>query len=88
MVKREITASNLEIEQAGGPSFADGPHRDYASFLRGSEAERRLLKERIAEADKGVFISADAMHRWIESWGTENELPPPEPDVFLKPHRS
>ncbi len=36
----------------------------------------------IAEADKGVFISGKAMHRWIESWGTENELPPPEPDIF------
>ncbi|MBA3446045.1 MAG: CopG family transcriptional regulator [Pseudaminobacter sp.] len=56
--------------------------------MRSSEAERRVLKERIAEADKGVFISAEAMDRWIESWGTENELPPPEPDVFLKPRRS
>lgn len=88
MVKRESTVSDLKIEQAGDQSFADGRHRDYASFLRNSAAERRLLKERIAEADKGVFISAEAMHRWIESWGTENELPPPEPDVFLKPRRS
>ena len=46
------------------------------------------VEERIAEADKGVFISSEAMLHWIESWGTENELPPPEPDVFLKPHRS
>jgi hypothetical protein len=88
MVRRESTTSGLETEQAGDPSFANGPHRDYASYLRSSEAERRLLKERIAEADKGVFISAAAMHRWIESWGTDNELPPPEPDVFLKPRRS
>ncbi|MEO3997110.1 hypothetical protein [Mesorhizobium sp. CAU 1732] len=78
----------MEIEKAEAASFADEKHRDYASFLRGSETERRLLKERIAEADKGVFISAEAMHRWIESWGTENELQPPEPDVFLKPRRS
>lgn len=55
-------------------------------------AIQNLLEEReyfyeqmdlaIAEADKGVFISGEAMHRWIESWGTENELPPPEPDIF------
>ena len=88
MARRDSTVSDLKIEQADDPSFADGPHRDYASFLRRSEAERRLLKERIEEADKGVFISAEAMHRWIESWGTEKELPPPEPDVFLKPRRS
>ncbi|MBN9242377.1 MAG: hypothetical protein J0I98_06245 [Mesorhizobium sp.] len=88
MARRESTVSHLETRQEGDPSFADGPHGDYASFLKRSSAERRLLKERIAEADKGIFISQEAMHRWIESWGTENELPPPEPDVFLKPRRS
>jgi len=88
MTGRERTVRDLELEEAGDPSFADGQHHDYASFLRRSEAERKLLKERMAEADEGVFISAEAMNRWIESWGTENELPPPEPDVFLKPRRS
>jgi hypothetical protein len=88
MARRENTARDSDTGKASNPSFADGPGRDYASFLRTSEAERRLLKERIAEADKGVFISAEAVHRWVESWGTENELPPPEPDIFLKPRRS
>jgi predicted transcriptional regulator len=60
----------------------------YASYLEHSEAERALLEARIAEADKGIFISSEAMHRWMESWGTENELPPPEPDVFLPPRRA
>ena len=27
------------------------------------------------------------MHKWMESWGTEYELPPPEPDIFLEPKR-
>ena len=88
MARREGTVRDLKTEEADASSSPDGRHRDYASFLRNSAAERRLLKERIAEADKGVFISAEAMHRWIESWGTEKELPPPEPDVFLKPRRS
>lgn len=88
MAGRESTVSGLQTEKADDLSPADEPFRDYASFLRNSEAERRLLNERLAEADKGVFVSAEAMHRWIESWGTENELPPPEPDVFLKPRRS
>ena len=43
------------------------------------------LDAAVAEADKGIFISGDAMQAWMNSWGTENELPPPEPDVFLTP---
>ncbi|MBL8581994.1 MAG: hypothetical protein JNL61_07195 [Rhizobiaceae bacterium] len=88
MGKPQSTERDLDFEEGGDPSFADGADSDYASFLRRSPAERRLLKQRIAEADKGVFISGEAMHRWIESWGTENELPPPKLDVFLKPRRS
>ncbi|MEQ1951530.1 hypothetical protein [Mesorhizobium sp. CN2-181] len=88
MAKRQGTARDRRVEEADPPSSADTLRHDYASFLKTSEAERRLLKERIAEADKGVFISAEAMHRWVESWGTENELPPPEPDVFLKPRQT
>ena len=51
-------------------------------YLEIREHERAVLRERIAEADKGIFISEEAMNRWIDSWGTENELPPPEPDIF------
>jgi predicted transcriptional regulator len=54
------------------------------SFLEARADRRRALEEAVAEADKGVFISEEAMHAWMESWDTENELPPPEPDVFLK----
>ena len=51
-------------------------------YLDAKEHFYEEMKAAIAEADKGVFISGEAMHRWIESWGTENELPPPEPDIF------
>jgi hypothetical protein len=88
MAKQENPARNLENREASDTPFADRSQHDYASFWRRSRAERRLMDERIAEADKGIFISAEAMHRWVESWGTENELPPPEPDIFPEPHRS
>ena len=51
-------------------------------YLEIREHERAILRERIAEADKGIFISEEAMNRWVDSWGTENELPPPKPDIF------
>jgi predicted transcriptional regulator len=41
------------------------------------------IQEAIKEADKGVFISHEAMLAWVDSLGTEAELEPPEPDVFL-----
>jgi len=52
-------------------------------------AERRAylaaIEEAIREADEtGEYISGEAVDRWLASWGTENELPPPEPDIFLK----
>jgi len=64
-------------------SASEIAERAIASYLEVRGAEREVLRQRIAEADKGVFISGEAMHRWLESWDTENELPPPEPDIFL-----
>lgn len=51
-------------------------------------AERRAYLAAIEEAIKeseesGEFISWEATKAWLDSWGTENELPPPKPDIFL-----
>jgi RHH-type transcriptional regulator, rel operon repressor / antitoxin RelB len=51
---------------------------------------QRWMEERIEasikESDEsGEFISNEAMMKWLDSWGTEDELPPPEPDIFRKP---
>lgn len=27
---------------------------------------------------QGKVVSGDAMHRWLESWGDKDELPPPK----------
>ena len=50
-----------------------------------TERKNRMIEEALAEADKGVFISEEAMTRWFLSLGTDHELPEPDPDVFLKP---
>jgi predicted transcriptional regulator len=68
----------------------DVPEADVAEeaireFLDRQAWLRREIAEAVQEADKGVFISQEAMDRWVDSWGTGNELPPPEPDVFLPP---
>jgi predicted transcriptional regulator len=46
------------------------------------EEEDRIIAEALAEADKGVFISEEAVTRWVMSWGADNELPMPKPDIF------
>lgn len=53
-------------------------------MLEAKAAKRRLIEEAVAEADKGVFISEEKMNAWFRSIGSENELPEPEPDIFLK----
>jgi len=52
-------------------------------------AERRAylaaIDEAVKEADEtGEFVSGEAVLRWLRSWGTDKELPPPEPDIFEK----
>lgn len=50
-------------------------------YLDAKDYKRQCLREAIAEADKGAFISEERMDAWVDSWGTENELPFPEPDI-------
>ena len=40
------------------------------------------LKQAKKEAAKGEFISHQAMGEWIDSLGSERELPAPEADIF------
>ena len=51
---------------------------------RSTEARDQMIRDAMAEADKGVLVSQEAVHKWMDSWDSENELPLPEPDVFLK----
>jgi predicted transcriptional regulator len=53
-----------------------------AGFLDRAAYKREQIEAMITEADKGVFVSEEAMDRWVDSWGTGNELPFPEPDIF------
>jgi predicted transcriptional regulator len=43
------------------------------------------LKRAKAESEKGEFISHEAMGDWINSLGTDDELPAPSVDVFKAP---
>ena len=57
------------------------------TYLRLRSSKRGVIEAAIAEADEGVFVSKQAMDRWVSSWGSENSSLEPEPDVFLKRDR-
>lgn len=52
-------------------------------YLDAKEYKRECIREAVAEADKDVFVSEEAMDAWMKSWDTEHELPMPKPDIFL-----
>ena len=77
------TKARLEREaRAADRSASYLAIRAIEAFLDAREAKRNEIEAAIAESDRGVFVSQEAMARWMDSWGTDNELPPPAPDVF------
>jgi predicted transcriptional regulator len=53
-----------------------------AAYMEEQKAYLAAIEEGEREADLGVFVSGEAVKRWLLSWGTDNELPRPEPDIF------
>ncbi|MEY4983558.1 MAG: hypothetical protein RIR62_1824 [Pseudomonadota bacterium] len=41
------------------------------------------LRDRLAEAGEGEFVSAASIEEWMASWFTPDELPPPDPDLRI-----
>lgn len=55
------------------------------SFLAHEDALAESVRAALAEADKGVFVSGDAVERWMDRWADGFDDPFPEPDVFPEP---
>ena len=81
-LKPELKHRLDEVAQNEDRSAAEVATRAIESFLDEREALRADIEAALAEADKGVFVSSEAVDRWMESWDTDNELPMPEPDIF------
>lgn len=71
-----------EAAQDDGRSATEIASDVITAFLDARDARRLDLAEAIAEADKGIFVSSEAVERWMASWDTDHELPMPEPDIF------
>ena len=44
------------------------------------EAHREAVRVGLDAVEAGRTVSAGAVRSWIESWGSDDELPMPEPD--------
>lgn len=51
-------------------------------YLQNASRKRQAIDAALEEADKGVFISQQAMNDWVDSWGTADEMEPPKPDIY------
>jgi len=52
-------------------------------YLQARKNKELAIQKALEEADKGEFISHENMRVWFASLGSNNELPFPEPDVFV-----
>ena len=43
------------------------------------EAQAPAVAEGLADAKASRLVDGESVMRWLESWGTDNELPPPGP---------
>ncbi len=54
-------------------------------FVDSNEWQVAQTEKAVEEADAGgPFVSHEDMTAWLSSWGTEDELPPPEPRIQRK----
>ena len=55
-----------------------------ADYVRTNAWQIRELQQAVSEAEQGVFVSEEAVDAWLNSWGTDDELPAPGADVQRK----
>jgi predicted transcriptional regulator len=48
------------------------------AYLDEQEHQLEKIREGLADAEAGRVVSHEEVARWLDSWGTENELPPPK----------
>jgi RHH-type transcriptional regulator, rel operon repressor / antitoxin RelB len=50
-------------------------------YVKKNAWRAKELHEAIREADKGVFVSHEAMVAWVDRLGTDDEIAPPKPYI-------
>jgi predicted transcriptional regulator len=61
------------------PENAESAPESEAHEKRRLAWEAEMIAEADADIEAGLLIDADDVNAWIDSLGTDHELPPPEP---------
>ena len=51
-----------------------------SSYLDNTDWQIEAIREGIVDADAGRMVDHDSVASWLRSWGTEDELEPPQCD--------
>ena len=82
---RSALKADLEEEaRLSNQSAAEVAEAAIAGYLAGRKRKREAVRQALDEAKRGVFVSEAEVFRWVDSWGTADERPTPEPDVFTR----
>ena len=85
-----VTTVRLQPEvETGLETMVDKLHRSknwlinqaIREFVARQELEQSRWKETLTAMESvahGKVVSGQAVHSWLESWGTSSELPPPQ----------
>ena len=63
-------------------------HEALEDYLNSRDYERKIADDAFAEAEKGVFVSGEKVHAWMEALVNGKDLPFPEPDIFPEQHHA
>ena len=76
-VKRELD----ELAPATKRSRSFIVNEAVATFVRERANYLRELDQAVKSAESGVGHSSERIFAWMNSWGSNDELPAPEPDI-------
>jgi RHH-type rel operon transcriptional repressor/antitoxin RelB len=81
-ISDDLKKSLETISKISHRSQSQIANKAIAEYVEKNEWKLKAIQEAKKEADKGVFVSQEAIIDWLDSWGSENELQAPEADIF------
>lgn len=73
-----LEAKLTALAEERGKAVSDLAAEAIASFVELERWQEQHIRQGLAELDAGQGVSHERVEQWLDSWGTESELPPPQ----------